>query len=303
LWRPWRIEAYGQPRIVAQPRPDADDDRIRFAAKTMRSPASGVPGDPAGGAVQVGDLAIEGHPPLERRARPSLAHRGEEHPILALGFPAAGADDALDTRGAELGEAAARDERIGIADRCDHAHDTSLNDRGGAGRCPSLMRARLERHIERGAARAGAGCPQGLDLGVGPAGAGVESFADDVTAGRDDHRADQRVRRGQPAAALGQLERPPHEALGCLALFHASATSASTNACASNGWRSSSFSPSPMSFTGTLSSRTMRMTIPPLAVPSSLVRQTPVRPIASWNIRAWANPFWPVGASRTIKVA
>ena len=44
----------------------------------------------------------------------------------------------------------------------------------------------------------------------------------------------------------------------------------------------------------------MRTTMPPLAVPSSLVSATPVRPIVSWNILACAKPFWPVGASRTI---
>src|SRR5919112_739458 len=39
--------------------------------------------------------------------------------------------------------------------------------------------------------------------------------------------------------------------------------------------------------------------MPPFAVPSSLVRTTPVTVTASVNTRAWTTPFWPVGASRT----
>ena len=37
----------------------------------------------------------------------------------------------------------------------------------------------------------------------------------------------------------------------------------------------------------------------PLAVPSSFVRTSPVKPMVEWNSRAWTNPFWPVVASRT----
>ena len=40
-------------------------------------------------------------------------------------------------------------------------------------------------------------------------------------------------------------------------------------------------------------------TMPPFAVPSSLVRTTPVTSTASVNTRAWTTPFWPVVASRT----
>ena len=43
--------------------------------------------------------------------------------------------------------------------------------------------------------------------------------------------------------------------------------------------------------------------IPPFAVPSSLVRTTPVRSTASANACAWRRPFWPVVASITISVS
>src|ERR1700723_1350886 len=54
-----------------------------------------------------------------------------------------------------------------------------------------------------------------------------------------------------------------------------SPSSASTKTSASNGARSSGPSPSPTSFTGTPSSRWTAMTMPPLAVPSSLVSTIP----------------------------
>src|SRR5215831_12715650 len=47
----------------------------------------------------------------------------------------------------------------------------------------------------------------------------------------------------------------------------------------------------------------MRTTMPPLAVPSSLVSTMPVRPTASWNSLACWIPFCPVGASRTIRLS
>ena len=68
-------------------------------------------------------------------------------------------------------------------------------------------------------------------------------------------------------------------------------TSASANARGSNGARSSGPSPRPTSFTGMPSSRCTETTMPPLAVPSSLVSTTPVTSTASVNTRAWTTPF------------
>ena len=57
--------------------------------------------------------------------------------------------------------------------------------------------------------------------------------------------------------------------------------------------------PGPTSFTGSPSSRWMATTMPPLAVPSSLVSTTPDTSTASRNTLAWVSPFWPVVASST----
>src|SRR2546430_2192395 len=62
---------------------------------------------------------------------------------------------------------------------------------------------------------------------------------------------------------------------------HASPSSASTKASGSKAWRSSMPSPTPMYRSGSPSSPATARTMPPLAVPSSLVRITPVTPSAS----------------------
>src|SRR3984893_7218216 len=74
---------------------------------------------------------------------------------------------------------------------------------------------------------------------------------------------------------------------------------ASTKASGSNGARSSGPSPRPTSLTGTPNSRCTAKTIPPLAVPSSLVSTMPVTSTTSANTRAWRSPFCPVTASIT----
>src|SRR5262245_56032064 len=50
---------------------------------------------------------------------------------------------------------------------------------------------------------------------------------------------------------------------------------------------------------GSLRSWAIATAIPPLAVPSSLVRTMPFTPATPMNSRAWLRPFWPTVASRT----
>ena len=58
-------------------------------------------------------------------------------------------------------------------------------------------------------------------------------------------------------------------------------------------------SPMPTTLTGRPISAWIASTMPPFAVPSSLVSTTPVTSTASANCRAWARPFCPVVASTT----
>src|SRR6266478_1021593 len=76
-------------------------------------------------------------------------------------------------------------------------------------------------------------------------------------------------------------------------------TSAAAKAAASNSPKSSGLSPTPMKRIGIRSWCAMAITMPPLAVPSSLVSTSPVTPTAWWNCCAWASAFCPWLASST----
>ena len=78
---------------------------------------------------------------------------------------------------------------------------------------------------------------------------------------------------------------------------------ARANSSASNGRRSSSCSPTPISFTGIPSSEAIASAIPPLAVPSSLVSTMPETSTASEKSLAWRRPFCPVVASTVSSVS
>src|ERR1700739_2946093 len=77
------------------------------------------------------------------------------------------------------------------------------------------MRARLERHVERGAARGLASLLQGDRVAVRtPAGLGPAAADDDAVL--DHHGANSRVRPGASEAAPSQSQRELHEsAVGC----------------------------------------------------------------------------------------
>src|SRR6202165_4495295 len=72
-----------------------------------------------------------------------------------------------------------------------------------------------------------------------------------------------------------------------------------TNDSGSNASRSSMPSPTPASLTGTSTSFSIAITAPPLALPSSLARTSPVMGIALLNARAWARLDSPRTASST----
>ena len=101
---------------------------------------------------------------------------------------------------------------IGVFQRGDDARDARRRDRIHARRRLAVVRAGLERRIERGAARSRAGAPQRLDLGMRPP-AGLGPAAPDHHAVLHHDRADGRIRPcvAEPAPTKGQRER--HEAL------------------------------------------------------------------------------------------
>jgi len=96
---------------------------------------------------------------------------------------------------------------VRVAHRCDDASDPGLADRIDAGRRAAVMDARLERHVERRAARAGARLREGVDFGVRFAGRVVVALSDDAIV-RDDDRADHGIRTGPAGSARREAQRP-----------------------------------------------------------------------------------------------
>jgi hypothetical protein len=84
-----------------------------------------------------------------------------------------------------------------------------MNDLLDARRRASMVVARFEIDVERGAGCVGAGLFQRDHLGVRAAGALVPAFTDDLLVLRDD-ATDARVRRGGVQPLLRQLEGTPH---------------------------------------------------------------------------------------------
>jgi hypothetical protein len=87
-----------------------------------------------------------------------------------------------------------------------HPPHARCDQRVGARRRPPVVRARLERDVDRRVARALLRDLQRHRLGVRPAGRHVPAFGDDRAVARD-HAADERIGRGGARPTLGKLER------------------------------------------------------------------------------------------------
>ena len=112
----------------------------------------------------------------------------------------------VDARARELADARAARARIGI-DQPDHHALRARGDHGvDTGRCAAPVRARLERDVERRAARGGAGARERDRLGVRlePA----RRAARDHAAGLHEQRPHRRIRRGAQARARGRRRAP-----------------------------------------------------------------------------------------------
>ena len=117
-----------------------------------------------------------------------------------------------DAGGAQFGVALPGHLRIGILDRRHDARNAGGNHRIGAGRRLAEMRARLQRHVERGAARGFARALKRLRLGMRTA-AGLGPAAADDDAISDHDRADGRIGPGAALPAPSERQRQLHEAL------------------------------------------------------------------------------------------
>jgi hypothetical protein len=104
--------------------------------------------------------------------------------------------------------------RIGINGSHDHPANARLDDGGGAGRSSSVGATWLQRDVERGACgrlASAFGIAESLDFGVRSTCPVMPALANDCT-GLGDHSPHQRIRESLTLGALGQPNRPAHEA-------------------------------------------------------------------------------------------
>src|SRR3954468_2797293 len=179
---------------------------------------------------------------LQCDVRTLLADGGQEDRVLPLRRILLDADDDVDAALAQVTQSPAVHERVGILDRDHRAPDAAVGDQRRARPGPSGMRARLERAIERGAARTLAGVLQCDDLGMRPARLLMRAASDDHAVVIHHERTNQRIGVGVPSPTLRQRDRLAHE---IRVDYHFSSKSALTYSSGENGIRSSIPSPTP----------------------------------------------------------
>ena len=166
--------------IVGQHGADAGENRVGIVADLLHVRAGAFAGDPAGVVLGRGDLAVQRQRGFQRHQREAGAHGMDEGFVQLRGLARA-YSDATSTVTAGVVQAAeslAGNWRIGIFHGGDHARHARLHQRVGAGRRAALMRARLQRDVERRAARLLAGLFERENLGVLGLRVGVEPAAD-----------------------------------------------------------------------------------------------------------------------------
>ena len=181
--------------------------RRRCTRSRTRSPviASGRrPAAPALPSAETASLSMTcGRPSRMRRMWPAWSRRASSAPT-----PTSTAMPAARSRAWPC----AGDLRIGIFERRDHARDAGGDDGVGAGRRFAVMRARLERHVERGAAGRLAGAARAPRSRHAAGRRACVQPRPTMTPLFDDHRADGRIGPGAPEPAPAQGERQRHEA-------------------------------------------------------------------------------------------
>ena len=205
-------QAHRQRRIVRERRLDPDHDRLVGRSHDLHARIGDRTGDlqalivRAGGCVAVGRFRE-----LQRHARAAFGDAANVTEMVAPRLIRPRPDRDGYSGGAEPGEPLPPDQRIGVLDRRHDPRHARLDDRVGAGRRRAEMRAGLERHIERRAARRLSGLSQRDPLRVRPP-AGRGDAASDHRAVLDQNRADRRIGRGKAERSFAQIERGLHPA-------------------------------------------------------------------------------------------
>ena len=169
--------------------------------------------DPDGlAAASRSDQSIGRNGELQLDEGPPFRHAQQVPGMQPARFRIEHAGKDFDAGGAQDGQAAPGDALIGVGIGDDDALQAGLDDGLGAGAGLAVMRARLERHVHGGAARAGPGLSDGLGLGMRPAAGLRAAHGDDLAAvWAHDHRADGWVGRRRTQATARKLHGEVHE--------------------------------------------------------------------------------------------
>ena len=152
-------------------------------------------------------LAVGRDRKLEHDVRAAVAHAPDVAGMIAARLVGADADIDRDAGGAQPRMALPATSGLGSSSADTTRAMPAAITASAQGGDLAVMRARLERDVERRAARRVAGAAQRLDLGMRPA-AGLGPAAADDHAVLDDDRADRGVRPGAAKPAPAERTAP-----------------------------------------------------------------------------------------------
>jgi len=204
------VRAHGQPRAIGQHRVGAGQHYRRLSAQTLHRRTRRRAGDPLALAAFHRCATIETHGQLDPHEWQAMFHAFQKTLIelacICFQHPAFSGDTGL---GQAL-QTAPGDLRIGITHRRYDPGNASGHQGVGARRRASVMAARFEGHIRRRAPGLLAGGAQGVDFGMGFAGALMPAFADNLAVTHH-HATDSRIGMGGVVAFARQFQRAGHE--------------------------------------------------------------------------------------------
>ncbi len=204
-------QAHGEQRIVDRGRAMADHDRAVQRSLNMGDRIGERAGDEeARIMVRPGGVAVRRLGELQSDHRPPLRHPQYVAEMIGAGLHGAHAGRRPRRRPRATAHGRGRRRAVRVLERGDDPRDAGGEDRVHAGRRRAVMRARLQRDVERRAARRLAGRSHGDGLGVRAA-AQRRVAARDDDAVLDDQRANRRIRPRAAEIAPAERQRRRHE--------------------------------------------------------------------------------------------
>ena len=167
----WRsVVANRQGGVVAAYRTRADEDRIGLGAQAVPVRSGLGRGDPLAGSVGGRGPAVECRSELQNHVRPTGAPVGQVGRQLVAHLFGLHSHVDLDARVPQSLDPVAGDQGVGILDSHHDPGHTRGADGIDARRCPPLVAARFEGHVEGGPPRTVTSGLEGIDLRMGSTG-------------------------------------------------------------------------------------------------------------------------------------